>query len=309
MADATLPQTKYAQKLKAYEGELPSYIHAMDEHASRAGLTIRHLRDRHCIVSVYSGTREQIGRSDLSQYGEEFINWPSGTMVPSKLCLHKLSPSPCRFPSIGSIFKINEERYAIQIKECLPRAISTVGEGIECFDFNYYVAYVGEKDKLIFWGITGADMFAGDDGKEKTAPNASGYHLVLEETTRLHGWKWAYLKYPQHIQKAEEAKRNLSSHMTPEEYRQHLLKAVNLACTFVDLAPVETKAGQIYTIDAESKETIEEAWRDLYWTLHDAVVQTRTVQPKLTLIRNEHAIPTRVVQAKLTLIGNQDALH
>jgi hypothetical protein len=35
MADATLPQTKYAQKLKAYEGELPSYIHAMDERVAR----------------------------------------------------------------------------------------------------------------------------------------------------------------------------------------------------------------------------------------------------------------------------------
>jgi hypothetical protein len=83
MADATLPQTKYAQKLKSYEGELPSYIHAMDECAARAGLTIRHLRDRGYIVLVYSGTREEIGRSGLSQDGDESIRWPSGTRIPS----------------------------------------------------------------------------------------------------------------------------------------------------------------------------------------------------------------------------------
>lgn len=296
MADATLPQTKYAQKLKAYDGELPSYIHAMDEYAARAGLTIRHLLDRCYIVLVYSGRREQIGRYGLSKDGEECIHWPRGTRISSELSLHKLSPA--RGEDCGRIFKINEERYAIQITEPLPRAISTVGEGIECFDFNDgtnlgYVAYVGEKDKLISEGIAEAGMFPDDsteegrlsDGKKNISPYAS---YILEKTTRLHGGRWAYIKCPQRIQetKAKELERRLSSYKTPEEYRQHLLKVLTLASTFVELSPVETKAGQIYSIDAESKEAIEDAWRELYWAIHDAVIHAR---PRLTLVVNQTA--------------------
>jgi hypothetical protein len=199
-------------------------------------------------------------------------------------------PSPRRFENRGSLFKINEDRYAIQVKEFFPLAISTVGEGIECFDFSYSrgcVAYVGEKDKLISKGIAEADMFVDEDGKEKTAPNAHGYKLVLEETTRLHSGKWAYLKYPQHIQEAEEverqsAERGLYSTRRRRSNRQWLLKMVNVVSTFVELAPVETKAGQKYSIDAESKEAIEEAWRDLQWAIRDAVIHIRMVPPKLT---------------------------
>ncbi|MGH9906062.1 MAG: hypothetical protein ACRD8U_10845, partial [Pyrinomonadaceae bacterium] len=238
MADATLPQTKYAQKLKAYEGELPSYIYAMDEYASRAGLMIRHLRDRDDIVLVYSGTREQIGRFGLSENGAEALHWPSGTRVPSRLNLHKLSPG-CHFESIGCIFKINERDYAIQITERLPRAISTVGQGIERFDFNDgtnwgYVAYVGEKDKLISEGIAKAHMFP-DDSTEEGRLSNGWVHMVpdgydrLEGTMRLHAGKWAYLNYLQGIKKAEEVDRDrkLSSYQTPEEYRKYLLWAVS----------------------------------------------------------------------------------
>jgi hypothetical protein len=322
--DATLPQTKRAQKLKPYEGELPSYIQAMDEYASRAGLTIRHLRgDDDYIVLVYSGTREQIGRFGLSKGGEESIHWPGGTRVPSGLLLYKLAPTNWR-RSIGRIFKINEQRYAMQIKERLPQAISKVGDGIEYFDFNdcgdIYVAYVGEKEKLISEGVAAADMFPDDpteDGKYKTAPNATGYQLVIEETIRLHGGDWAYLKYPQNFQKAEEAKRKLFDYKTPEEYRQHLLKVLKLASTFVELAPVETKARQIYTIDAESKELIEEAWVDLYWTIHDATIKSRTVQPKLTEEekaekRNQYADAQNDAAFRSFvqgLVRSEDALH
>jgi hypothetical protein len=262
--------------------------------ASRAALTIRHLRDRDWIILVYSGTREQISGSGLSQEGEEFIYWPSGTRVPTKLPLHKLSPH--RFQMIGSIFKINEERYALQIKEALPREISTVGDGIECFDFSEgtnwgYVAYVGEKDKLISEGIAKTHMFPDDsteegrqsDGWENTVPNTSGYgYYRLEETIRLHAGKWAYVNYPQAIKEAEEAGRELSSFRTPDEYRQSLSEKVNAARTVIDLAPVEAKTGQIYSIDAESKEAIEDSWRELYRAIRDAVIYTRMAPIKLS---------------------------
>jgi hypothetical protein len=184
---------------------------------------------------------------------------------------------------------------------------------------------MGEKEKMISERVAAADMFPDDateegrrsNGKEKTAPSSSGYPLVLEETVRLHGGKWAYLKYPQHVHEAEEAKRKLSSYKTPDEYRQSLMGKVNSCRILVDLGPVETKAGQIYTIDAESKEAIKDAWSELYWAIRDAVIHTRMVPLKLTeqekaAKRDQYADAQNDAAFRSFvqgLIGDQDALH
>jgi hypothetical protein len=178
---------------------------------------------------------------------------------------------------------------------------------------------VGEKDKLISEGIAGADMFPDDltesDGMEKTAPNASGYPLVLEETVRLHGGKWAYLKYPQHIEEAkrvkEQTRKALVHFKTPDDYREWLVSTVDCYCKLLSLKE-ETLSGHICTVSAESKEAIQDAMNELYRALREAVIHTRMAPPseaeqaarreRYAGAQNDAAFKT-FVQG---LIGNQD---
>jgi hypothetical protein len=241
--------------------------------------------------------------------------------------LYKFSPHQYH----AALFRINEGRYAIQIKEPLPRAISAIGEGIECIDFNDgtdwgYMVYVGEKDKLISEGVAQACMFpdGSEEGWENRSPNANGFPVLSEKTMRLHAGKWVYLKYPQRIQEAEEVKRsdnksdNRADFRTPDEYRRRLLWELQSFRGIMKAEdPIETKWGQIYTIDAESLDTIKDAWDELSWAIHDAVIHTRMVPVKLTeeekaAKRDQYADAQNDVAFKTFvqgLIGNQDALH
>jgi hypothetical protein len=86
---------------------------------------------------------------------------------------------------------------------------------------------------------------------------AGGFTYLLEETIRLHGGKWLYIKYPDHIQKVEEAKlaeaeRELSDYKTPEEWlegKEDTLCALLKAFFSPQYCSTTTKNRMRYTID------------------------------------------------------------
>jgi hypothetical protein len=104
---------------------------------------------------------------------------------------------------------------------------------------------------------------------------------------------------------------------TAEEYRHRLLENVILA--YCAQTSVETKTNtQVYTVDEESKESIDDAWRNVYSATHNAVIHTSSrnaviptskVRLELTLIENHEAVAARVVQPQLRLVRSEDALH
>jgi hypothetical protein len=75
-----------------------------------------------------------------------------------------------------------------------------------------------------------------------------------------------------------ESKEGLRS---SEDYREYLLGAFILCDRFLTLdKPLETSGGHIYSVDAESKEEIKDALRDLYWAIHDVIIHTQIVATK-----------------------------
>jgi hypothetical protein len=212
--------------MRRYDGELPSYVREMDEYAVHAGLTIRRLDDRHreylCnVILVYSGTREQIARCGL--FGSpESISWPT-TNKARLLDVVRLAPLR---GYRGHLFRLAEPLYALQLEVELPRAISRPCEGVECFDFRYAgwnrVAYVGEKSALIAANIVKPEMLP-DDAEVGEGEEASGVddayvtsrRLTLIETILLHNRRWAVVKYPNSISRAEE----LRQERAPNERR------------------------------------------------------------------------------------------
>lgn len=262
MADLTIPQTNYAQKLKPYGGEIPSYIRAWDNDAKVAGLTIRRLHDP-CkygpdIVVVYSGTREQIEKSGLIDC-LSFQRWPSGTRVPTQAILIKNSP-------VGrgrcAIFKTTEQHYALQIKEPIPDVISIIGSNVERFDFDTGKSdernvFVGSKEKLLSLGLVAADMFPDDSINERHRTNglcnrqpSGGYIYTLEETSRLYGDIWAYTKYPQQIKEHSEGNRsNFTSQEEWLEYHEdRVCGMIRLLLSDKDCSTI-TQSGMRYSID------------------------------------------------------------
>lgn len=269
MADLTIPQTNYAQKLKPYDGVIPSYIRQWDDASKAAGLTNRKLLDP-CkygpsIVVVYSGTKEQIEKSGLID-DLRFQRWPSGTKVPARGVLTKRSPGghgKC------SIFKIAEQCYALQITEQIPDAISVVCSGVERIDFDTGTddeknVYVGSKEKLINLRIAAVEMFPDDSTEEVRLRNGytnrqqvGGYTYTLEETDRLYGDKWAYTKYPQKIKIHSEG--NRTGYSSPEQWLEKLediLTAVIRSLLSDKECTTETKSGFRYSVDPAQRAEI-----------------------------------------------------
>ena len=279
ITDPMVPHTHGAQSMKPYDGVVPSYVAVMDEYAERAGLTVRHRLKRRSpiygdeLMLAYAGTREQIARCELVGR-PDVIRWPAAKTT----TFESVQISPKRSDRWGNVCKLTRPLFAIVLTVCLPRAISTPCDGVECFDFYYdrrrgSILYRGTREALIAGGIGDADMFP-DDGAdmEITPPRANGYlDAKLEESTRLHNGLWAYLKYPHVAQEIEEEEQkreqaDLTDHCTPAEFLRELASTIYSSNRYYveTLKRARTKHGACYSLTPEAVERARCLITDLY---------------------------------------------
>lgn len=270
MADRTLPQTKYCQKLNAFSGELPPYLVEFVDNAKGLGLVSRYLEDKtkysDHIVLVLSGSKSQIENFLVRFCGEHIknITWPRTTRAP---CQHRCNIAPSRWGDGMQIYRIDDDRFAIQAKYDRPRSWSNFAEGIEYFDFGHdndtfgYVAYVGERERLIDEGLASLDFFPDDTNGCESTETAGGFTFLVAATHRLLSGKWVYLKYPANIRKSEEMKDNEGQRnfANPDEWLETiedtLLSVVNY-CLPSDGLTAKSKAGAHYAIAPSHLEAI-----------------------------------------------------
>ncbi len=268
MADLNIPQTKFAQNLKPYNGLIATYIREWDEIARAAGIANRKLIDswKHGsrLVVVYLGTREQFEKSELIG-SSKYQRWPSGLKVPTNVTLIHHSPleGENRYP----IYKVEENRYALQISQEIPDSVSKIEGGIERLDFytgtdDEKNVFIGNRDLLISLGIATNNMFPDDstnmgrltNGLTNRVSTGGPFSDLLEKTHRLFGGKWSYTRYPKTIKNrlknAEEGK--LSGYSSPEEWlgdREDTICRIVRVFFSESHCSTDTKSGFRYSVD------------------------------------------------------------
>jgi hypothetical protein len=293
VTDPLRPHTHGAQKLKAYDGPIPSYVAAMDAIALRGGLTIRRVRGVSAgeLLSFYSGTREQIIGSGLL-VNPDYVMWSN-----MKKSRHADVPlfSPQKYPwkcERANVYKLASPLYAVQVEVELPNSAPTRAKGVERFALggrskwdHEYVAYVGTQEALLSIG-TRPTMFPTDQdspGKERKIGI-----VIVEETQRLYGDLWAWRVHEAAakaaIAKGNEERRaaelaSLSDFATPSEYLRDLATTVRQSARSVLRTDGETKTkhGYRYRLTPSSMERAKSLIDDLYHDLRELSVSVARI--------------------------------
>lgn len=279
MADATLPLTKSAQKLKPYIGPVPAYVEKIEEAARRAGLTVVRMdaKDEYWdAVRLYlSGSKEQAQAFSLL-YSAERIHWPNGPRVPTKVDLLTVHPLGS---SSAAINRVGENRFVIGVYCELPALHERLEHDIDLYVFGGHReseqrAFVGSKESLIEAGIAGADMFP-DDSTETGRLTTGHYHDVpcggftfrVGETIRLEGHLsglWSYCRDMGKIRRLEdqqqkEKEKGIADYKSPGEWLEAeedwVIKTLRI---IFRPQSIETKHGMRYTVSAAQLESVKQ---------------------------------------------------
>lgn len=274
--DPDRPQTKYAQRLTPYEGPVPSYIEEREHMARRAGLSCRRLSgDTYCdLVSAYAGTRDQIEACDFIA-SPKYLRWPNGVRVPSSVQLVRLAPDG---EWKSSLFRISDDRFAIEFKENLPIESKQLPGAIEHYRFksryNEREIFIGTKDQLIKGKFADQRMFPDDSTETGRCTNGLrdeerfGHRcFCVQETSLLSDGKFALIRYPDEMAQVRELKKQREEAMrsdwtSPEKWLESIEDFIcHVARTLLlgKAAQTKTKSGFRYSINVAHSQDIIQA--------------------------------------------------
>ncbi len=297
-----VPRTKQSEAAKPYEGPLPSYMALLESEARAAGLAVTHLRRADgSVATSFAGSRQQI-LGFRRVVDAERLTWPRCEVRPSGISLESRSPWHGR----SGLFRIDDDRFAIQLIEYLPNRWKTVAPRVECFVYlegteGEAHAFVGAKEDLVRANLVDVELFPDESTEDGRLSNGctryanapAGNAIRSEETERLPDDLWAYFRYPGAQALADQRWEAVDQAVKPdfnnaEDYRSSLLGIAEIMVSALGNGRT-ARDGRSYRLTAQSAAAVRLRVEQLLQEIRNANVAIDGGKPSLRLVGGRDA--------------------